>query len=80
MLVPKNIHPDQSLYALGAALINELKRTKSVEVYPHELYDSFVKTYSRDISYSYFLYALDWLFLIGLLALGKGHNKIRKCF
>ena len=80
MIVPKNIQPERSLYAIGAAVIRVLEDSKTSIVDPEKVYESFVKNYPIRISYSYFLYSLDWLFLIGLINLSEDTKKIQKCF
>lgn len=59
--------PDKSLYFIGANIISTLKRNSSSAVDPlilfYELNENF------DLSMSYFVYSLDWLYIVGVLDL-----------
>jgi len=80
MIAPRNIHPSKSLYAIGAAVMGVMINTEAKEVDPENVYKDFVAVYPVQISYSYFLYSLDWLFLAGLINLSEDKQKILKCF
>lgn len=80
MIAPRNIHPSRSLYAIGATVVGVMKETKTNEVDPEKIYKDFAAIYPVQISYSYFLYSLDWLFLAGLINLSEDKKKILKCF
>lgn len=80
MIVPKNIRPEKSLYAIGATVISVLKKREVIEFDPEIVYRDFSSLYPIKISYNYFLYALDWLFLIGLINLNEKKNRIKRCF
>ncbi|TGZ98065.1 ABC-three component system middle component 6 [Rodentibacter pneumotropicus] len=63
--------PDKSLYIIGANILKNLQ-SKTYSVY--SLYDLCYK--DRYISLTLFLFALDWLFLIGMVKLSdKGVSK-----
>jgi hypothetical protein len=78
MITPKNIHPERSLYAIGGSILSVIKNIDEVEIDPEVIYKEFSSIYPLRISYSYFVYSLDWLFLAGLIELRE--NKIKKCF
>lgn len=80
MITPRNIYPEKSLYAIGAAVVFVLKKNKTQEADPELIYKDFSSTYPIKISYSYFTYSLDWLFLLGLIDLSEDKTKIKKCF
>jgi hypothetical protein len=80
VITPQNIRPENSLYVIGAAIIFVMKKTEAKEINPEIIYKDFCLAYPIKISYSYFLYALDWLFLIDFISLGDNKNQIKKCF
>ena len=60
MLLPDNIHPDNSIYYNGAFVIESLKKETSYTMF--DLYQE-VKA-KKQISFSTFILCLDWLYLI----------------
>jgi hypothetical protein len=60
MLLPDNIHPDNSIYYNGAFVIESLKKGKC-----YTMLDLFqdVKE-KKKMSFSIFILCLDWLYLI----------------
>lgn len=62
MLLPDNMQPEMSIYYNGAIVLSCLKRKSKQELI--ELYKN-VKS-KHDITFSVFLLALDWLYLIDL--------------
>lgn len=60
MLLPDNIHPDNSIYYNGAFVIESLKKGTSYSML--DLYQQ-VKA-KRIMSFSIFILCLDWLYLI----------------
>jgi hypothetical protein len=60
MLLPDNIHPDNSIYYNGAFVIESLKKEKSYKML--DLYQE-VKT-KKQMSFSVFILCLDWLYLL----------------
>lgn len=80
MILPQDILPEKSLYVIGGRIIqildSEARRTSD----PKNLYDRYVKKHPEiELSYNYFLYALDWLFLLNLIKL-TDDVKIEKCY
>ena len=60
MLLPDNIHPDNSIYYNGAFVIESLKKEKSYKIL--DLYQE-VKA-KKKMSFSVFILCLDWLYLL----------------
>ncbi len=60
MLLPDNIHPDNSIYYNGAFVIESLKKETSYKML--DLYQE-VKT-KKQMSFSVFILCLDWLYLL----------------
>jgi len=62
MLLPDNIHPENSIYYNGAFVIQSLEKDKSYKML--DLYQE-VKA-KKDMSFSVFILCLDWLYLLDL--------------
>jgi hypothetical protein len=60
MLLPDNIHPDNSIYYNGAFVIESLKKEESYQIL--DLYQE-VKA-RKQMSFSVFILCLDWLYLL----------------
>lgn len=60
MLLPDNIHPENSIYYNGAFVIESLKQNQKIKLL--DLYQE-VKA-KRSMSFSVFILCLDWLYLI----------------
>lgn len=73
MLLPDNIHPDNSIYYNGAFVINSLKKGTSYKLL--DLYQE-VKS-KRQMSFSIFILCLDWLYLLDVAKLNtKGEIEL----
>ncbi len=73
MLLPDNIHPDNSIYFNGAFVIDAMKKNRSYQLL--DLYQA-VKV-KKQMSFSVFILCLDWLYLLGVAALNsKGEIKL----
>jgi hypothetical protein len=79
MILPQDIPPNKSLYYLGYEILQLLKAEQALTVDPKVLYDKFLITGNSNISFNYFLYALDWLFILNLVEL-TDNIRIKKCF
>ncbi len=67
MLLPDNIHPDNSIYYNGAFVIDSLKKGKS-----HKLLDLYQEVKGkRQMSFSIFILCLDWLYLLDVAKLNS---------
>lgn len=60
MLLPDNIHPDNSIYYNGAFVIESLKKKTSYQML--DLY--LVVKAKKQMSFSIFILCLDWLYLL----------------
>lgn len=65
MLLPDNIHPDQSIYFNGAFVLQALREEPVMNLL--DLYMS-TKTH-REMTMPVFVLCLDWLFLLSLVSL-----------
>jgi uncharacterized protein YfkK (UPF0435 family) len=74
MLLPDNIHPDNSIYYNGAFVLESLKNKKA-----HSLLDLYqaVKD-KKDMSFSIFILCIDWLYLLDIAKLNK-NGKVELC-
>jgi len=73
MLLPDNIHPENSIYYNGAIVLKVLQEHNNIELL--ELY-SLVKKI-REMSFPIFILSLDWLYLIDIAYLKK--EKVELC-
>jgi len=67
MLLPDNIHPENSIYYNGAFVLEVLQKQSSQNIL--DLYQN-VKT-KRDMSFSIFVLCLDWLYLLNVAKLNS---------
>jgi uncharacterized protein (DUF2225 family) len=77
MIIDKNINPERDLYYLGGILIDILENKDNKEVDYMDLYILINK--KKEITINLFSLALDWLFVLGLVAKGE-NGKIKICF
>ena len=74
MLVPDNIHPEQTIYYNGSFVLEAIQE-KSVM----DILDLYIQTKSKqEMSMPVFLLCLDWLFLLDLVTLNS-HGKVELC-
>ncbi|MGV7960467.1 ABC-three component system middle component 6 [Photorhabdus tasmaniensis] len=70
MLLPKDIHPTNSLYFNGAYVLQAVRQYKEVN-----MMDLFVESRKlRDMSMPIFVLTLDWLFLADLISYNDSGN------
>ncbi len=63
MLVPDNIHPEQTIYFNGAFVLKIIQERRVMD-----MLDLYVQTTSeRDMTMPVFVLCLDWLFLLDLV-------------
>jgi hypothetical protein len=67
MLLPDNIHPENSIYYNGAFVIESLKEEKRYKMF--DLFQA-VKA-KREMSFSVFILCLDWLYLLEVAKLNS---------
>lgn len=72
MLLPDNIHPENSIYYNGAIVLKVLQNTGKMEML--ELYER-----TKDVStmsFPLFVLCLDWLYLIDAAVLNAGEVEL----
>jgi hypothetical protein len=81
MILPIDIRPEKSLYVIGANIISLFNDENIGVIDILLLYQKFSENSEAKISFEYFLYALDWLFLLNLVKLNENINtSIERCF
>lgn len=74
MLVPDNIHPEQTIYFNGAFVLKAIQEHRVMD-----MLDLYIQTTSgREMSMPVFVLCLDWLFLLNLVILND-HGKVELC-
>lgn len=68
MLLPDNIHPENSIYYNGAFLIQVLKNKNNLDMF--ELYQEVKKL--KNMSFPIFILCIDWLYLANIAELSGG--------
>lgn len=80
MILPEDVMPNKSLYVIGSRIIEILKTHPHDYIEPKTLFDKYVARFPEArVSYNYFVYAIDWLFLIKAVDIGR-NNSLQKCF
>ncbi len=74
MLVPDNIHPDQTIYFNGAFVLRAIQEHRVMDLL--DLYIQIIA--EREMSMPVFLLCLDWLFLLNLITLND-NGKVELC-
>lgn len=67
MLLPDNIHPEQSIYYNGAIVLQSLREQRVMDLM--DLYLSTKK--QREMTMPVFVLCLDWLYLLNLVSLNE---------
>lgn len=74
MLVPDNIHPEQTIYYNGSFVLEAIQENRVMDIL-----DLYIQTKSKqEMSMPVFLLCLDWLFLLDLVTLNS-HGKVELC-
>lgn len=63
-------YPNKSLYIIGANIIKLILSNLQSSISIVKLHDDYERDF-ESISYPYFIYALDWLFIIGFIKLNE---------
>ena len=73
MLIPDNIHPEQTIYFNGAFVLKTIQKHRTMD-----LLDLYVQTISeRNMTMPVFVLCIDWLYLLNLVTLNdKGMVKL----
>ena len=74
MLVPDNIHPEQTIYFNGAFVLKAIQENRVMDML--SLYIQ--TTAEREMSMPVFVLCLDWLFLLNLVTLNE-YGKVELC-
>ena len=74
MLLPDNIHPENSIYYNGAFVLQELQKQENQNLL--DLYQN-VKL-NQNMSFPIFILCLDWLFLLDVAEFSN-KDKIKLC-
>lgn len=74
MLLPDNVHPEQSIYYNGALVLRLIAQHRKLDFL--QLYAEVRK--ARDISMPVFLLCLDWLYLIHAVSLDE-EGQVQRC-
>jgi len=74
MLVPDNIHPEQTIYFNGAAVLQVIQKKRMMD-----MLDLYIETTAhQEMTMSVFVLCLDFLFLLDLVVLNE-HAKVELC-
>lgn len=74
MLIPDNIHPQQTIYFNGAFVLKTIQEDPEID-----MINLFIKTKAeREMSIPVFVLCLDWLFLLNLVRLNDS-GKVELC-
>lgn len=73
MLLPDNVHPENSIYYKGSFVLKELQIQKEQDLLV--LYQKIKE--SQGINFSVFILCLDWLYLLDVIELNK--EKVKLC-
>ncbi len=80
MILYNDINPNKTLYVIGSEVIGLLKKEPNDYVDVFVLYDKYIQKFKKNISINFFIYALDWLFLINAIEFDEHKNKLKRCF
>jgi len=72
MLLPDNIHPDNSVYYNGAIVLEILQKNGKMELF--DLYEEAKGV--KAISFPLFVLCVDWLYLIDAAILNSGRIEL----
>jgi len=80
MILPQDIAPDKSMYVMGSRILYILNNEPHKIVDPKIIYEKYIRLhYETQITYNYFLYALDWLYILNAIEM-TDTLKIKKCY
>jgi len=74
MLLPDNIHPENTIYYNGAFVLKELQKRNNQDMI--ELYQNAKQ--ACNLTFPVYVLCLDWLYLLGAAKLNNG-NLVRLC-
>ena len=80
MILPQDIAPEKSMYVMGSRILQILNNEPHAVVDPKMIFDKYCIVHSETkITYNYFLYAIDWLFILNAIEI-TGNLGIKKCY
>lgn len=79
MIIDFDLKPEKNVYLIGYQILDLFNNESMKKIDVKILYEKFVVVYDTRISFNYFLYALDWLYLIDLVEVTK-NSEIKKCY
>lgn len=74
MLIPDNIHPEQTVYYNGAIVLKEIQGNLDMDMF--NLYVQ--ANLHKEISMPVFVLCLDWLYLLNLIVIDD-QGKVKLC-
>ena len=79
MIIDYDTKPEKNLYLIGYQVLNIFNDLSINKIDVKVLYYKYVDATKSKISFNYFLYALDWLYLLDLIEVSK-NAEIKKCY
>ena len=80
MILPQDISPEKSIFVMGSRILQILNNEPHKVIDPKIVYDKYSLCYPGiKITYNYFLYALDWLYILDVVDITE-NSRIRKCY
>lgn len=70
MILNSQRQPDMSLYYLGGLILDFLKSSKDIPI--DNLFETIQKKLKEQVHVDFMYYALDWLYLLGLVEVKEG--------
>ena len=79
MILAPNESPKNSLFYIGACLIRSMSSERFAVIDSIAFFEKIKSEQVPDLSLSRYLYALNWLYIIGLIDLSPSGD-IKRCF
>jgi hypothetical protein len=80
MILPQDIIPEKSMFVMGSRILQILDKEPHNLIDPKIVYDKYISLHPEvKINYNYFLYALDWLYILNAIEL-TSNMRIKKCY
>jgi hypothetical protein len=70
MLIPDNIHPEQTIYFNGSIVLQEIQKKHTISLL--DLYE-YIQS-AKKMSWPVLILSLDWLFLINVVTIDRNGN------
>lgn len=72
MLLPDNIHPENSIYYNGAIVLQVLQKTNGLDIL--NLYQEVKQL--KELTFSVFILCLDWLYIANIAEVKEGRVEL----